>query len=86
MHDPYHPPEGRALMNGPPRAAQRLFELGTCGSISERSGAGPATRAAALAARGGGGGRGGPGGGRGGGGPPPGGGEPAGPRAPGGAA
>lgn len=32
-------------MNGPPRAAQRLFELGTCGSISERSGAGPATRA-----------------------------------------
>lgn len=39
-------------MNGPPRAAQRLFELGTCGSISERSGAGPATRAAALAARG----------------------------------
>lgn len=38
-------------MNGPPRAAQRLFELGTCGSISERSGAGPATRAAALAAR-----------------------------------
>lgn len=38
-------------MNSPPRAAQRLFELGTCGSISERSGAGPATRAAALAAR-----------------------------------
>ncbi|ABN90747.1 hypothetical protein Y027_3363 [Burkholderia pseudomallei TSV5] len=38
-------------MNGPPRAAQRLFELGTCCSISERSGAGPATRAAALAAR-----------------------------------
>lgn len=32
-------------MNGPPRAAQRLFELGTCCSISERSGAGPATRA-----------------------------------------
>ncbi|WP_172821398.1 hypothetical protein [Burkholderia pseudomallei] len=39
-------------MNSPPRAAQRLFELGTCGSISERSGAGSATRAAALAARG----------------------------------
>lgn len=38
-------------MNSPPRAAQRLFELGTCCSISERSGAGPATRAAALAAR-----------------------------------
>lgn len=38
-------------MNGPSRAAQRLFELGTCCSISERSGAGPATRAAALAAR-----------------------------------
>lgn len=45
MHDPYIPPEGRAPMNGPPRAAQRLFELGTCCSISERSGAGPATRA-----------------------------------------
>lgn len=38
-------------MNSPSRAAQRLFELGTCCSISERSGAGPATRAAALAAR-----------------------------------